>query len=178
MTKIVYIFFYFKLNFNFSRPTALAWWKGSSFAAQIGIIGTEQGEIIFINLESGLKIGSTKIEGCVTNLGIYQDKQLDTVTLLITNDNKNQWQLILEKPSTKYIYPLYNQATENEDNEDSKNFPTTRSRLRGLKQLSVEKLVILKQKLAETRNRNLDMNILQPGRIKNGNAFNLAIQKS
>ncbi|CAB0040215.1 unnamed protein product [Trichogramma brassicae] len=35
------------------RPSAIAWWHGVSFAAEIGVIGTEQGEIVFINLETG-----------------------------------------------------------------------------------------------------------------------------
>lgn len=101
------------------------------------------------------------MEGSVTSLSICQDTELGVVTLLITNQCKEQWHLILEKPGHGYIYPLINRESQKSvvpnddpDNDDSKTFPTARSRLRGLKQLSVEKLVILKQKLAETRNRN------------------------
>lgn len=146
----------------------MVWWEGVSFDGQIGIIGTEQGELIFINLEIGKQVGSTKIEGCITNLSICQDTELGVVTLLITNHCNEQWHLILEKPGHGYIYPLINgeiqkSAVPNEDaeNDDSKTFPTARSRLRGLKQLSVEKLYIIKQKLAETRNRN-NLESLQP----------------
>lgn len=146
----------------------MIWWQGSTFAAQIGIVGTEQGEIIFINLETGQQIGITKIEGRVKGFSICQDTELDTVTLLITNQGREQWHLVLEKPANNYTYPFNNGTTQSSknddaDNDDSRTFPTARSRLRGLKQLSVEKLVILKQKLAETRNRNLDTSKTIPG---------------
>ncbi|XP_031777146.1 uncharacterized protein LOC100677930 isoform X2 [Nasonia vitripennis] len=148
---------------SYSRPSAIVWWQGISFSGQMGIVGTEQGEIIFVNLETGQQVGSTKTDGKITGLCICQDTELDTVMLLITNHCKEQWHLVLEKPGSNYTYPLNNggsqrstMPTEEADNDDSKSFPTTRSRLRGLKQLSVEKLVILKQKLAETRNRNFD----------------------
>ncbi|XP_014210897.1 uncharacterized protein LOC106641130 [Copidosoma floridanum] len=150
---------------NYARPSALAWWQGATLPCNVGILGTDQGEIIFVNLETGQKVGATKIEGRVASFFICQDTELDTVTLLITNQSREQWGLILEKPGSKYTYPLNNgsqpQRFQNEDKvdkEDTKGYPTARSRLQGLKQLSVEvseKLVILKQKLAE-RNRNFE----------------------
>ena len=109
--------------------------------------------------------------GQISNLCIYHDAQLDSVVLLIPNSFRDQWQLLLEKPNVKYIYPLnfenslqHSSSQEGEvDNDESKNFPTARSRLRGLKQLSVEKLVIIKQRLAESRNRNFESSILHQG---------------
>ncbi|XP_011499761.1 PREDICTED: uncharacterized protein LOC105363708 [Ceratosolen solmsi marchali] len=148
---------------SFARPSTIIWWRGVSFCGEIGIIGTEQGEIIFVNLETGQQVGSTKIDGCIASFFICQDTELDTVTLLITNNCKEQWYLVLEKPGSNYIYPLSDVSLHQSkvrhfeaDNDEAKTFPTTRSRLRGLKQLSVEKLVILKQKLAESRNRNFE----------------------
>lgn len=111
-----------------------------SFSGNVGIIGSEQSDIIFFHLQNGVKHTATKIYEAISSLKIYHDTQLDTVTLLITNINNDQWQLILEKPCTKYIYPLNTENSalhggnnDNEtDNDESKNFPTTRSRLRGL----------------------------------------------
>jgi hypothetical protein len=159
-------------KYKIFRPSTIAWWRGVSFSGEIGIIGTEQGEIIFVNLETGQQVGSTKIDGCVASFFICQDTELDTVTLLITNNCKEQWYLVLEKPGSNYIYPLSDislhqpklQNSET-DSDESKTFPTTRSRLRGLKQLSVEKLVILKQKLAESRNRNFESSTASLGML-------------
>ncbi|KAJ8687906.1 hypothetical protein QAD02_023701, partial [Eretmocerus hayati] len=154
---------------SFSRPSAMVWWQAVSFSGQIGIMGTEQGEIIFINLESGQQSGSTSVDGRVTKLSICQDTELDTVTLLITNHLRKQWYLVLEKPGSNYTClsinnDLKKSTHSNEDNEteDLRSFPTTRSRLRGLKQLSVDKLVVLRQKLAETMNRNNGNSIPSP----------------
>ncbi|XP_058799619.1 uncharacterized protein LOC131669061 isoform X2 [Phymastichus coffea] len=157
---------------SYSRPSSLIWWQGRSFSAQIGIVGTEQGEIVFINLETGQQVGITKIEGKIKGFSICQDSEVDTVTLLITNQSREQWHLVLEKPANNYTYPFNNGSprsskSDDTDNDDSRTFPTTRSRLRGLKQLSVEKLVILKQKLAETRNRNLDISKTVPDNSSN-----------
>lgn len=146
-------------------------------AMNIGVIGTETGEIVFVNLESGRRMNSTQVTGQILDLQICHDNELNTVvSLLITNESREQWQLVLEHSVNGYVYPLdndnvFNQnstyAQQSNDNNDDgiKNLPVARSRLQGLKQLSVERLVSLRQKLAETRNRNLMSSFIRRGEI-------------
>ncbi|XP_046477721.1 uncharacterized protein ca [Neodiprion pinetum] len=150
---------------SYARPSALVWWQGVVDCSHVGIIGTEHGEIVLVNLENGCQVGLTNVKGNVANLHICQDSSLDVVSLLITNQTHQQWRLILEQRTNGYVYPLEGGKPFHRSNpllhssgglsDEVKNFPTTRSRLQGLKQLSVEKLAILKQKLAETRSRSL-----------------------
>lgn len=49
--------------------------------------------------------------------------------------------------------------------DNSKIFASTRSRLQGLKQLSVDKLAILRQKLIETKSQTLGENLQYHGNI-------------
>lgn len=109
------------------------------------------------------------MSGHICSLHVCQDNTLEIVSLLITNQSRQQWRLILEKRTSNYVYPLCNerstvsQVYPNEKLADNfcdagKTFPPARSRLQGLKQLSVEKLAVLRQKLAETRHRNLTSN--------------------
>ncbi|XP_012265195.2 uncharacterized protein LOC105691366 isoform X1 [Athalia rosae] len=150
---------------SYARPSALAWWQGVVESSHVGIIGTEHGEIVLVNLESGRQVGLTNVKGNVSSLHICQDNSLDVVSLLITSQIHQQWRLILEQRTNGYVFPLDSGKSFHRSNpllystgalnDEAKNFPTTRSRLQGLKQLSVEKLAILKQKLAETRSRSL-----------------------
>ena len=167
-----------KLIFFFIfSPSALTWWQGVTVAMNIAIIGTEQGEIVFVNLESGRRVNTTHITGYISSLQICHDNELyTTVSLLITSQTREQWQLVLEHSLNSYVYPLdndnvfnqnsYSLMRSNESIDDGiKSLPAARSRLQGLKQLSVEKLVILKQKLAETRNRNLMSSFIKRGQL-------------
>lgn len=150
---------------SYARPSALVWWQGVVESSHVGIIGTEHGEIVLVNLESGRQVGLTNVKGNVSSLHICQDNSLDVVSLLITSQIHQQWRLILEQRTNGYVYPLDSGKSFHRSNpllyssgalnDEPRNLPTARSRLQGLKQLSVEKLAILKQKLAETRSRSL-----------------------
>ncbi|XP_012270806.1 uncharacterized protein LOC105694570 [Orussus abietinus] len=157
---------------SYSRPTSIVWWQGEVRANHLAVLGTEEGEVVLINLEIGQQVGCTHINEPVTDLHVCRNNSLDTVFLLITGKSKQQWRLILEKCTNGYICPIENeksvlhvyasqQSTDDNINEDSKNYP--RSRLQSLKQLSVEKLTVLKQKLAECRTRNLGGSLLPQG---------------
>lgn len=117
-----------------------------------------------INLETGQCIGSTRIRGTVDNLNICQDDSLEIVSLLITNKSQQQWRLILKQQANGSTFVYNNERNcsalhlgkfQTTGEIGKTIFPPVRSRLQGLKQLSVEKLTILKQKLAETRSRNV-----------------------
>ena len=130
---------------------------------------------MFVNLENGEKVGLTRVSGIISSLRVCRDDSLEIVSLLITNKSRQQWRLILEQRTNNYVYPLNHgngssqnsSSSKHTDNpsDEVKTFPPTRSRLQGLKQLSVEKLASLKQKLAETRNRNLAGNIVRQGAL-------------
>ncbi|XP_043664622.1 uncharacterized protein LOC122627529 isoform X1 [Vespula pensylvanica] len=147
-----------------SKPTALIWWQDTKTSTNMGIVGTEYGEVILINLENGQQVGTAHVNGHIISLHICKEKSNDSISLLITSKAKQQWRLLLEHRAYSYTRQFENgevftQSPTNEMiYENTKSFASTRSRLQGLKQLSVEKLAILRQKLVETKNQNLGEN--------------------
>lgn len=136
--------------------------------AEVGIIGTEYGEIIFINLETGHQTNVTHVNGNIANLHICRDQSNDSVSLLITSQSKQQWRLLLEQHTYSCLRHLENgdyNVLHSNDNiyDNTRAFASTRSRLQGLKQLSVEKLAILRQKLIETKSQTLGENLQYHG---------------
>ncbi|KAH0535397.1 uncharacterized protein LOC123267719 [Cotesia glomerata] len=139
---------------SYSKPSALTWWQGVTQYSHIGIIGTEEGEIIFVNLETGQWIDSTRVNGSISSFCICKDNHLEIVSLLVTSKTHQQWRMILEQRASCVFpsNPHTSSSFHSRYNEEAKTPP--RSRLQGLKQLSVEKLAIIRQKLAESRNKN------------------------
>ncbi|XP_076055438.1 RCC1 and BTB domain containing protein claret isoform X3 [Oratosquilla oratoria] len=146
-------------NGSRARPTALVWWQTLVGDTSLAIIGTELGELSFVEISTGKEVGGTYITVPVTELFICRDNSLDTVYLLITGTEERQWRLVLEQRSSQYLYPLEHLSPEWPDDDSSGSLrplgsasvPPPRSRLQGLKQLSVEKLQLLKQRLAEAK---------------------------
>lgn len=145
------------------------WWQSSVIPAEIGIIGTEYGEILFINLETGHQTSVTQVKGNISSLHICHDQSNDIVSLLITCQSWRQWRLLLEQRTYSCLHHLENGEPYNvlhiNDNlyDNTKIFASTRSRLQGLKQLSVDKLAILRQKLIETKSQALGENLQYRG---------------
>lgn len=164
-----------------SKPTAIVWWQSTLIPAEIGIIGTEYGEIIFINLETGHQTNVTQIKGNIISLHICRDQSNDIVSLLITSQSRRQWRLLLEQRTYSCLHHLENGESYNtlhtNDNmyDNSKIFASTRSRLQGLKQLSVDKLAILRQKLIETKSQTLGENLQYHDITNNRNTQNTTI---
>lgn len=137
----------------------------------IGIIGTECGAIIFINLSSGQQLGVTYINESISNLHICQNEYNEIVSLLITSKSQQQWRLPLEHMSFNLLHNFENKGPCNElnlsgtihDNNVEDSVPN-KSKLQELKQLSVEKLAILKQKLIDTKNQTLGESLQCHGR--------------
>lgn len=143
-------------NGSRARPTSLVWWQTLVGDASLAIIGTELGELSFIELSTGKEVGGTYITVPVTQLHVCRDNSLDTVYLLITGTEDRQWRLVLEQRSNQYLFPLEHITPEWPDDESPggslhRSGPPPRSRLLGLKQLSVEKLQMLRQRLAEAK---------------------------
>ncbi|KAK7086447.1 hypothetical protein SK128_020335, partial [Halocaridina rubra] len=146
----------FPPNGSRARPTSLVWWQTLVGDASLAIIGTELGELSFIELTSGKEVGGTYITVPVKELHLCRDNSLDTIYLLITGPEDRQWRLVLEQRSSQYLFPLEHITPEWPDEESPsgslhRSGPPPRSRLLGLKQLSVEKLQMLRQRLAEAK---------------------------
>ncbi|XP_076673695.1 RCC1 and BTB domain containing protein claret [Andrena cerasifolii] len=164
-----------------SKPTAIVWWQDTVTPAEIGIVGTEYGEIIFVNLKNGHQTNVAHINGTIASLHICRDQSNDSVSLLITSQSKQQWRLLLEQHTYSCLQHLengdpYNMLHTNDNIYDNtRAFASTRSRLQGLKQLSVEKLAILRQKLIETKSQTLGENMQYHDVTSNQNTHNAAV---
>lgn len=105
------------------------------------------------------------MNGNIASLHICCNESNDSVSLLITSQSKQQWRLLLEQHTYSCLRHLENGESYNSlhtsDNiyDNTRTFASTRSRLQGLKQLSVEKLAILRQKLIETKSQTLGENL-------------------
>lgn len=148
------------------KPLCIIWWQTLD-SNQNAIIGHDDGSISFVSLTDGQNIGLCNIASPVQSLNICQDNHLDSVTLLITNSSRQQWRLLLEQRSTAFLWSpdcgnkiqtAVEYAINGLTNGHLDESKSSRSRLQGLKQLSVEKLASLKQKLAETRARGITGN--------------------
>jgi len=151
----------FLKNYTIFRPIAITWWRNTKISEDVGIIGTECGAIIFINLSNGQQLGITYINESISSLHICENEYNEIVSLLITSKFQQQWRLSLEHMSFNFLHNVENERPCNELNlsgashnnvEDS---VPNKSKLKELKQLSVEKLATLKQKIIDTKNQTL-----------------------
>ncbi|XP_046385800.1 uncharacterized protein LOC124155755 [Ischnura elegans] len=131
------------------HPTCVTWWENTQWGP-VAVLGGDRGEVLFVDLATGTSVGSTTITGPVKSLHLCHNNKLDSIFLLITNSNREQWKLLLEQRDKGYYWPLDRVDSSSPLTRGPPLLPT-RSRLQGLKQLSVEKISLIKQKLAETR---------------------------
>ena len=105
-----------------------------SVSSQVGIIGTEQGEILFVDLDTGQQVGFTRVDGHVSSFQICQDSELDTINLIITSQLKKQWHLVLEQPAKGYVFMInngiatsdsYSQGSSGQAESNEKTFAST-----------------------------------------------------
>lgn len=139
---------------------AVTWWKSIKISVDIGIIGTECGTIIFVNLSNGQQMGITHVNGSIQSLNICQNENSEGATLLITSKFRQQWRLSLDQHMCNVLCNFESKDSHGDVNLNSPIYNNVesvlnKSKLRELKQLSVEKLTILKQKLMETKNQTL-----------------------
>lgn len=130
-------------------------------SVDIGIIGTECGTVILINLLNGQQIGTTHVTGSISSLYICQNENNEAAFLLITSKFQQQWRLSLEQ----HMYNLLNNFEKKEHQsginsnsnicDNTEESVPNKSKLQEFKQLSVEKLAIFRQKLIDTKNQTL-----------------------
>ncbi|XP_072761626.1 uncharacterized protein Ca isoform X2 [Anoplolepis gracilipes] len=148
------------LQVSHFRPTAITWWRDTKMALDIGIVGTECGAIILVNLLNGQQMDTIYVNESISSLQICHDEN-EAVFLLITSKFQHQWRLSLKQyiynlllnPEHKELHGGVNSNGTIYDNTEES--VPNKSKLRELKQLSVEKLAIFKQKLIDTKNQTL-----------------------
>jgi hypothetical protein len=119
----------------------VVWWQTLD-SNQNALVGYESGAIALVSLTDGRCLGCCAISEAVTRLSLCQDNTLDSVSLLINGESGQQWRLMLEQNSVGCLWPPES-ANQSDD--------LTRSRLYNLKQMGVDKLASLKQRLVEAR---------------------------
>ncbi|KAF0311989.1 X-linked retinitis pigmentosa GTPase regulator [Amphibalanus amphitrite] len=132
------------------QPTAVAWWRHGS--ADLAVIGGRQGEIEFVDLASGERVGGTYVRRGIARLDVVREDIEGRVYLLISSaGGGEQWRLLLEHQVAGYIVPLDAlQAAPSSESTDSPG-ELVRNKLNSLRQLSREKLGSLQQRWADSR---------------------------
>ncbi|KAK3700687.1 hypothetical protein QZH41_015637 [Actinostola sp. cb2023] len=80
------------------QPGSVLWWHTED-DFQMCIVGTELGEVMFVDLCSGVSILSVDLKESVTALELLQDKQHQITSVMIVTTSGETWQLILESKS-------------------------------------------------------------------------------
>ncbi|CAG0896609.1 unnamed protein product, partial [Darwinula stevensoni] len=128
--------------------TSVLWWH-CRCGDDYGLIGTSTGFVLAIDLCSGKHVHCAAMSEGVSKLHLLFNAAEGIVTLLVTGDKGTQWLLVLENLPSGFCWAEHGKpspiASVQPTNQD------IRSRLAGLKQLSTEKLTLLKQRIAERR---------------------------
>lgn len=69
---------------NKISPSAVCWWQSMQKFQEVAIIGTKSGDIIFVDLVRGMKIGETCVKGEIKNLTVCQDVANNDTFLLVS----------------------------------------------------------------------------------------------
>lgn len=118
-------------------------------------------------------MGTTYINGSISSLHICQNENNEAAFLLITSKFQQQWRLSLEQYMHNLLHNLENKELHCGVNSNGIIYDNTeesvsnKSKLRELKQLSVEKLAIFKQKLIDTKNQTLGESSQSHGKCMN-----------
>lgn len=67
-----------------SKPTAIVWWQNLIYSYTIGILSTDKGEIIFVNLITGCQVGFTNVKEPIVEMSLCQDNNSDNTFLLVS----------------------------------------------------------------------------------------------
>lgn len=87
-------------------PTCCSWWKTLTNEPR-AILGYSDGSICVVALTPNCPfLGNTNCErGSIEKLVICQDNSMETISLMINTSTKEQWKLLLEQNSIKYVFP-------------------------------------------------------------------------
>ncbi|XP_050304400.1 uncharacterized protein LOC126741961 [Anthonomus grandis grandis] len=128
-------------------PTCCVWWQTLE-CNQNALIGFQTGKILLVSLTDGRVLGECNIPEAIRGLNVCIDNVKESVSLLINSDSERQWRLILEQHSSGYTWPSESSNSHTED--------TVKSRFFSLKQIGVDKLASLKQRLGSRKDSQSD----------------------
>ena len=135
-------------------PSSLLWWETSDFL-QLALVGTQSGVLVVVNLVTRAVVGTARVNGPIQQLEVLVDGAMDCVHAIISSADC-QWRLLLEQRSTGYVWG--GEGGEGaaflpclEAGQQQQEEGPTRRRLSGLRQMSVEKIANIRQRLAEGR---------------------------
>ncbi|XP_037076922.1 uncharacterized protein LOC119098099, partial [Pollicipes pollicipes] len=132
------------------QPAAVAWWRRGS--TDLAVVGGRQGEIEFVDLSSGERVGGTYVRHGIARLDVLHEEVEGRVYLLISSGVGEQWRLLLEHRAAGYVVPLdalQSAPTAADLHETASEL--VRAKLNTLRQLSREKLGSLQQRWADSR---------------------------
>ncbi|KAL9959343.1 hypothetical protein ACROYT_G032657 [Oculina patagonica] len=81
-------------------PSGLVWWHTVD-DLHIGIIGTELGELLFVDLKQKIIVASVDVKESIMSMELMQDKQHETTALLINTMSGDTVQMQLEYKSMR-----------------------------------------------------------------------------
>ncbi|XP_068758844.1 uncharacterized protein [Montipora capricornis] len=81
-------------------PSSVVWWHTVD-DLDIGIIGTELGEILFVDLRLKMTVASAEVKESITSMELMQHKQHETTALLINTVSGDTVQMQLEYKSMR-----------------------------------------------------------------------------
>ncbi|KAF7273866.1 hypothetical protein GWI33_013444 [Rhynchophorus ferrugineus] len=128
-------------------PTCCIWWQTLE-CNQNALVGFDCGNIVLVSLTDGRVLGGCTIPEPVKKLHLCLDNIKEVVSLLVTGETERQWRLILEHHSNGYTWPSDNTNPQSEE--------SVRSRFYTLKQMGVDKLVSLRQRLGARKDSQSD----------------------
>ncbi|XP_030764189.1 uncharacterized protein LOC115888568 isoform X2 [Sitophilus oryzae] len=128
-------------------PTSCAWWQTLE-CNQNALVGFDSGNILLVSLTDGRVLGGCSIPEAVTTLQICLDNVKEIISLLVTGITERQWRLLLEQHSNGYMWPSDTSNTQIEE--------SVRSKFYTLRQIGVDKLVSLRQRLGSRKDSQSD----------------------
>ena len=154
-------------------PTSALWFT-SHEQLPLAFVGTKSGHLLCVDLATGKEVCCVRTTAsAIVRLETIADNANDCTYLLLTAENRSQWRLLLEQRSTGYNWGLSDPAMLDVDGSDgSKSAKSSsiaastagseevqglsRSRLSGLKQISVAGLANLRQRISDGKRMMLD----------------------
>ncbi|XP_031571187.1 uncharacterized protein LOC116305433 [Actinia tenebrosa] len=87
-----------EFNGRRSQPCSVIWWHTED-NFQMCIVGTELGEVMFVDLCKGIAMLSVDLKESISTLELLQDKQHQVTSVMIGTASGETWQLVLESKS-------------------------------------------------------------------------------
>nr|XP_018911932.1 PREDICTED: uncharacterized protein LOC109040440 isoform X2 [Bemisia tabaci] len=141
-------------------PTSISWWETKiSAPGNFAVIGGKSGKIQLRDLSNGHLVGQTSVSGDISSVAVFAE-DINVISVLVTNEQNEQWKLVLESQDYVNTTHWWNGGISSKNLIEDQFaqrpvFPSARVRLQGLKQLSVETMASIRQKISENKSRSV-----------------------